>query len=27
MVLVDDVSGHMSTPDERLERIREFVGG
>jgi pimeloyl-ACP methyl ester carboxylesterase len=27
IVLVDEVSGHMSTPDERLERIREFVGG
>jgi pimeloyl-ACP methyl ester carboxylesterase len=27
MVLVDEVSGHMSTPDERLERIRAFVGG
>ncbi|MBV9363446.1 MAG: alpha/beta hydrolase [Solirubrobacterales bacterium] len=25
-VLVDEVSGHMSTPDVRLERIREFVG-
>ena len=25
-VLVDEESGHMSTPDERLERIREFVG-
>lgn len=27
LVLVDKVSGHMSTPDERLERIRAFVGG
>ena len=26
IVLVDKVSGHMSTPDERLERIRQFVG-
>ncbi|MBV9335779.1 MAG: alpha/beta hydrolase [Solirubrobacterales bacterium] len=26
MVLVDKVSGHMSAPDERLERIRQFVG-
>jgi pimeloyl-ACP methyl ester carboxylesterase len=26
-VLVDEVSGHMSTPDERLERVRAFVGG
>jgi pimeloyl-ACP methyl ester carboxylesterase len=26
-VLVDEVSGHMSTPDEGLERIRAFVGG
>ena len=25
LVLVDEVSGHMSTPDERLERIRAFV--
>jgi len=24
--LVDEVSGHMSTPDERLQRIRAFVG-
>jgi pimeloyl-ACP methyl ester carboxylesterase len=27
MVVVDEVSGHMSTPDERLELIRAFVGG
>jgi len=27
MVVVDEVSGHMSTPDERLERIRAFVSG
>jgi len=27
LVVVDEVSGHMSTPDERLERIRAFVGG
>jgi pimeloyl-ACP methyl ester carboxylesterase len=26
-VIVDEASGHMSTPDERLERIRTFVGG
>jgi pimeloyl-ACP methyl ester carboxylesterase len=26
-VLVDGESGHMSTPDERLERIRAFVAG
>lgn len=26
MVLVDDMSGHLSTPDERLERMRDFVG-
>lgn len=25
-VVVDEVSGHMSTPDEGLERIRAFVG-
>jgi pimeloyl-ACP methyl ester carboxylesterase len=25
-VLVDESSGHMSTPDERLERIQAFVG-
>lgn len=25
-VLVDEASGHMSTPDEGLERIRSFVG-
>ena len=26
VVLVDEVSGHLSTPDERLERMRAFVG-
>ena len=26
-VIVDDGAGHMSTPDERLERIRAFVAG
>jgi pimeloyl-ACP methyl ester carboxylesterase len=26
-VLVDEASGHMSTPDERLERIQAFVSG
>lgn len=26
-VIVDEASGHMSTPDERLERIRAFVAG
>jgi pimeloyl-ACP methyl ester carboxylesterase len=26
-VLVDEASGHMSTPDERLERIRVFIEG
>lgn len=26
-VVVDEGSGHMSTPDERLERIRAFVSG
>jgi hypothetical protein len=25
-VLVDSVSGHMSTPDEQLERLQAFVG-
>lgn len=25
-VIVDDTSGHMSTPDERLERIQAFLG-
>ena len=25
MVLGDEASGHMSTPDERLERIQAFV--
>jgi len=27
VVHVDDVAGHMSTPDESLERIRAFVAG
>jgi pimeloyl-ACP methyl ester carboxylesterase len=26
-VVVDEASGHMSTPDQRLERIQAFVGG
>lgn len=26
-VLVDNGAGHMSTPDERLERVRRFVAG
>lgn len=26
-VLVDEESGHLSTPDERLQRIQAFVGG
>jgi hypothetical protein len=26
-VLVDEESGHMATPDDRLDRIRAFVSG
>lgn len=26
-VLLDDGAGHMSTPDDRLERVRKFVAG